>query len=183
MPGWGKVAIGGLLVAFASLVAARYLTSRGLVLGLFGIALGLGVTLQAVLAGTLRWATRSDRTPALAAGGIAAGGALLGRAALLVTIGLDPEAAHTIDPATMGTAAIALTSAFAGLGWSVIVLGRRPTPGWPHAMIATLCASACLYTLGPLLLSLGMPVSPWTFLSLAALGVAFYGAQRALSRS
>jgi len=171
------------VVAFGSLVAARYLTSRGFVLSLFGIALGLGVTLQAAVAGTLRWATRSDRTPALAAAAIAAAAALLGRAALVVTIGLDPEVAQTIDPVAMTTAAVALTGALAGLGWSVMVLGRRPTPGWPQALVATLSVSACLYTLGPLLLSLGVPVSPWTFLSLAAVGVAFYGAQRALSRS
>jgi hypothetical protein len=69
------------------------------------------------------------------------------------------------------------------VAWSVVVLTRRPAPSWPAALVATLVVSACLYTLGPLLLSVGLPVGPWTFLSLAAVGVLFYGARRALSRS
>lgn len=182
-PPWAKVAIGGLAGAFVSLVGARYLSSTGFVVSLFGIAVGLAVSLHAVTAGVLRWATRGTRTPALAAAIVASGAALFGRAALVVTIGLDPESARRIEPFAMGSAALALTGALAGLGWSVVVLGRRPAPGWAAAVVATLAVSACLYTLGPLLLSVGLPVSPWTFLSLAAVGIAFYGARRALSRS
>lgn len=178
-----NVAIGGVVVAFGSLVAARYLSSTGFVAALFGIAIGLSVALHACVAGVLRWALRRERTPALAAAAIAAAAALLGRAALFVTIGLAPEAAHTIDPVTMGTAAVSFTGALAGLGWSVSVLARRPAPSWAEALISTLAVAACLYALGPLSLSLGLPVSPWTFLSLAAVGVLFYGARRAVSRS
>lgn len=181
MPAWVKVAIGGVVAAFCALVAARYLSSKHLIPCLASVALGAAVTAHAIAAGLLRWATRSERTPALAAAALSALAALLGRAALVVTIGLDPEAAQRIDPFAMGAAAVALTGALAGLAWSVVVLGRRPAPGWPHMLAATLVISACLYTLGPLLLSLGLPVSPWTFLSLAAVGVLFYGARRALA--
>jgi len=183
LPAWTKVAIAGSGGAFVSLVLARYLGGWGFLLALVGIAIGLSVALHAAVAGLLRWVARSERTPAMAAVLVSSAAALLGRAALKVTIGLDPEAAQRIDPFAMGTAAVALTGALAGLGWSVLVLGRQPAPGIVHALGATLGISACLYTLGPLLLSLGLPVGPWTFLSLAAVGVIFYGARRALSRS
>jgi hypothetical protein len=169
--------------AFVSLALARYLTGSGFLLALFGLALCLSSALHASVAGALFWATRSARTPALAAALVSAAMALAGRAALKVTLGLDPESAHRIDPFAIGAAAIALTGALAGVAWSVVVLARRPTPGWPAALAATVGVSACLYTLGPLLLSIGLPVGPWTFSSLAAVGVLFYGARRALSRS
>lgn len=169
--------------AFVSLALARYVTGSGFLLALFAIALCLSCALHAAVAGALRFATRRAETPALAAAVVSAAAALAGRAALKVTIGLDPAAAHRIDPFAMGAAAVALTGALTGVGWAVVVLTRHPTPGWPAALVATLGVSACLYTLGPLLLSVGLPVGPWTFLSLAAVGVVFYGARRALSRS
>jgi hypothetical protein len=95
--------------AFAALVAARYLTGDGFVAALFGIALCSATFLHASAAGLLRWATRGDRTPALAAMAISALCAVLGRAALKVTLGVDPSAAHRIEPMALGTAALSFT--------------------------------------------------------------------------
>ncbi len=135
------------------------------------------VTLFAVIAGLLSRLSPDRTVPAAIAAVVAAGAALGGRAALRALLGLGGEP-KTIDPVAFFLAGLGLTGAVAGIGWGVMALGaggRRRQWSWTQASLATLAVTACLYSLGPLLLWAGIPIDHWTFLSLGALGVASFG--------
>lgn len=175
-PRWAQVAIASVLGAFVALALARYLPSPAFIGALFALAVLVCIALFASIAGVLGRLSADRTVPPAIAAVVSAAAALFGRAALRALLGLGGEPT-TVDPVAFFLAALGLTGAVAGVGWGVAALGGGSNRrwGWTEALLATAAIAACLYSLGPILLWLGVPVDHWTFLSLGALGVASFG--------
>jgi hypothetical protein len=169
----------GLLLALGGLVAAQVIDTRAFLYGLLAVGAGLGLLAAAAVFLAVGW----DRVirPG-AAGAYALGLGLAGAAAHLALVltrprtGSGPPAIVMSREIFLGVPpALALLSLL--LGAHVVYRSLSLPPGGlrepgrrPDVALGGAALAASLYTLGPLLGSLGVPLNHWTFLTLVALG-------------
>lgn len=170
----------GLLLALGGLVAAQAIETRGFLYGLLAMGAGLGLVAAAVVILSVGW-DRMFRPGA--SGAYALGFGLTGAAAHVVLLLTRPRTGSGPPPIVMSREiflgappALALLSLLVGahVVYRSLSLppgglrepGRRLDLGLGGAALAV-----SLYTLGPLLGSLGVPLNHWTFLALVGLGL------------
>ena len=185
----GLLAVFSTIVAFVSLVLARYLSAPHWVYALFGIGLGLGGVAVALVGLVCRRFLRPDERAVDRVVVVAiacALPALLLRHALLeqaIRLAAGPvlidfgQILAAMLSLVLGAAA--LVHGARGLGRLAAGQARRPS-FWSKGLRfagATFGVTVGLYCLAPLLRVFGFGVNHWTFLGLLALAGAAYGVQ------
>jgi hypothetical protein len=168
--------VGALLLALASLAAARYIpgpswVSALLAAGMFAglaIAMAAGLFLRRLLPESAPW-------KALAAALLAVAAAV-GRTALLAQAAEDPEAMRTIHLGRIMLACSTVVWGAVALLWGTLaltdVLDRKVRWGW--LSVSVLAVSLALYSIAPLWTFLGLRINHWTLLGLFGLACLAY---------
>lgn len=166
------------LVSMGGMLYARQTTGKGFLMGLVVVGVGIGLMVGALVAravGRHLWRP-GVLGPITALVAAAAAGV---RVYLLSTVPQKAEGPLPIVmyreiligvPVTLAALALVLAT------WAVyrtvsLPAGGLSKPGRKNDLMAGIVAlAAALYTLAPLLSSLGIPLNHWTFLGLVALG-------------
>jgi len=167
------------LVSMGGMLYAREATDKGFLMGLVVVGVGIGLMVGALVA---RAAGRHLWRPGVL-GPITALVAAVAAGVRIYLLSTVPKKAEGPVPVVMHReiligvpvtlAALALVLAT----WAVyrtvsLPAGGLSEPGRKNDLIAGVVAlAAALYTLAPLLSSLGIPLNHWTFLGLVALGL------------
>lgn len=165
-------------MAFVGLVLARYLPDRRFLYGLVVTGAGVGFSAPALLA---LWLGPRFFLPGIA-GLVSALLAGLAAALRLLVVAFRPDPSQGLLEVVMWReillgVPIALAVSGLVLGAHVVQRTIALPPGGlgPRVVKVDLAASilglaGALYTLGPLFMSLGLPLNHWTFLGLVLLG-------------
>lgn len=179
----GVVALGGML-------HARSVEGKDILNGLLVVGVGIGLMVAALAA---RAAGRHLFRPGVL-GPVTAVVAAVGVAIRVYLLSTVPQKAEGPLPVVMHREILigvpVTLAAFALIlsTWAVYRTVSLPAGGLSEAgrkndlFAGVLALAAALYTLGPLLSSLGIPLNHWTFLGLVGLGVIAFGLATAVEK-
>jgi len=167
------------LVSLGGMLYARESTGKSFIMGLVVVGVGLGLMVGALVVravGHHLWKPGLLGPISVLLAAMAAGA----RVYLLTTVPKKadgPLPVVMVREILMGVPVTLAAFALVLATWAVyrtvsLKPGELAQPGRKNDLIAGVTAlAAALYTLGPLLSSLGIPLNHWTFLGLVALGL------------
>ena len=165
--------VGALLLALASLAAARYVSGPGWVYALFstGVFVGLAASMSA---GTLLRRLMRTKPPGAwkaTAAAVLATAAAIGRTSLLAQVAGDPSAMLTIQLWPIILACSTVVWGVVALLWGTLAITELVDPRvrWGWLALGAGAVTLALYSLAPLWYFLGLRINHWTLLGLFGL--------------